>query len=377
MNHDIEYILEEGNEDIDLIEVDNNKKIIQVKYYGNIDESLTYNSGLFKVIKANYNKDDINEIIYYAYNETCNIYKYELFNIFSLKEYYKIGKYFLILIYNTIVNNDDNIKIDIREINNVDDYCIDYNKIKNKIYDNLEYKDIYDFFIKEDNCINYFSKFKLEKGLSYDDLNIKINNIIIDNYNLFINTKNKDNRELRITLIKNTILNILTDAMFQNNTISKRKILYNNIKQIIDKQIETYTDPNNLYYELLKQTEKIVIQSINNKVHRLNIELYINEIKKININSLDNISFYICLLNNYYCNLDKNEIKNIKNYIIQFMNSKYNFDNEIDNNFTFIKYLNLVINKSQKNWKIAHEKFLLLIDKNYKIENFFNKKSKK
>ena len=91
-NQNLEYILEEGYEDIDLIKIDNNREIIQVKYYGNSNETLIYDSGLFKVIKANYNKQNIDKIIYFAYNKNNDIYNKNLSDIFTNKKYFNIGK---------------------------------------------------------------------------------------------------------------------------------------------------------------------------------------------------------------------------------------------------------------------------------------------
>ena len=101
-NQNFEYILEEEYEDIDLIKINNNREIIQVKYYGNSNESLTYDSGLFKVINANYNKQNIDKIIYFAYNKMNDIYNKNLSEIFTSLKYVNIGKYFLILIYNNV-----------------------------------------------------------------------------------------------------------------------------------------------------------------------------------------------------------------------------------------------------------------------------------
>lgn len=376
-NQNFEYILEEGYEDIDLIKIDNNREIIQVKYYGNSNETLIYDSGLFKVIKANYNKQNIDKIIYFAYNKNNDIYNKNLSDIFTNKKYFNIGKYFLILLYNNL-NKDDKknkkIKIDIRTINNVDEiYTKNNTQIKNKLYKNINNKIIYDFFSDGNNCNNYFSKFELKQGFSYSELNNKIDENIVKKYTPFINTNNEDNKQLRITLIKNTILNILTDEMFSEKVSNERKILYSNIIERIDKEIQTYTNRDNLYYELLKQTEKTIIRSINNKIQQLNIDLYINEIKKINIDSLDNISFYICLLNNYYNKLNQNETKNIKNYVITFIQSKYKFESNIEHNFLLIKYLNMIVrNKTKKGYNIPHEKLIVLIDNNHKVNKFFN-----
>jgi hypothetical protein len=160
--------------------------------------------------------------------------------------------------------------------------------------------------------------------------------------------------------------------MFSEKESNERKILYSDIIERIYKEIQTYTNRDNLYYELLKQTEKTIMNSINNKIQQLNIDLYINEIKKINIDSLDNISFYICLLNKYYNKLNQNETKNIKNYVITFIQSKYKFESNIKQNFSLIRYLNMIINKTIKSYKIPHEKLIILIDNNHKVNKFFN-----
>ena len=282
----------------------------------------------------------------------------------------------MILLYNNL-NKDDKknkkIKIDIRTINNVDEiYTKNNTQIKNKLYKNINNKIIYDFFSDGNNCNNNFSKFELKQGFSYSELNNKIDENIVKKYTQFINTNNEDNKQLRITLIKNTILNILTDEMFSDKVSNERKILYSNIIERIDKEIQTYTNRDNLYYELLKQTEKTIISSINNKIQQLNIDLYIDEIKRININSLDNISFYICLLNNYYDKLNQNETINIKNYIITFIQLKYKFESNIKQNFSLIRYLNMIINKTIKSYKIPHEKLITLVDNNHKVNKFFN-----
>lgn len=285
----------------------------------------------------------------------------------------------MILLYNNLNKDDEKnkkdkkIKIDIRTINNVDEiYTKNNTQIKNKLYKNINNKIIYDFFSDGNNCNNYFSKFELKQGFLYSELNNKIDENIIKKYTTFINTNNEDNKQLRITLIKNTILNILTDKMFSEKESNERKILYSDIIERIDKEIQTYTNRDNLYYELLKQTEKTIISSINNKIQQLNIDLYINEIKKINIDSLDNISFYICLLNKYYNKLNQNETKNIKNYVITFIQSKYKFESNIKQNFSLIRYLNMIINKTIKSYKIPHGKLIVLIDNNHKVNKFFN-----
>jgi hypothetical protein len=98
-NNNYEYVLEEGYEDIDFININNQRKIIQVKYYGDSKESLTINSGLYKVIISNFEKNDIDEIIYYAYNKSDTIYNEKLITVFNDKYFFNIGKYILLIIY--------------------------------------------------------------------------------------------------------------------------------------------------------------------------------------------------------------------------------------------------------------------------------------
>ncbi|ULY68631.1 hypothetical protein [Chlorella virus XW01] len=132
-NNEFEYILEEGNEDIDLIKINNQKKVIQVKYCSNSNESLIYDSGLYKVIKSNFKNNEIDEIDYYAYNNNNEIYQKDLYNVFKNKSYDKIGKYFLLITYKKI-NDDKNKKINDdknKKIN--DDKNKKINDDKNKI----------------------------------------------------------------------------------------------------------------------------------------------------------------------------------------------------------------------------------------------------
>jgi len=385
-DNNFNYVLEEGYEDIDLIEINNQRKIIQVKYYNDYTESLTFGSGLYKVIIANYNKNDIDEITYFAFNNSENIYQKDLVNVFTSKKYYNIGKFILLLIYTNILLNNTNLKgkekkefnkkikkeldFDITDINNISDiYEKNKQKIKNTLND--KYKQAYDFFSDETNCNNYFSKFKLLKGYSYTELNNEIDKKIINKFNTFINTNNDENKELRITLVKNTILNLLTDKMFANIKSDDRKIKSDDIINKITEKIKTYTNPDNLYYELLKQTEQIIINSINKPhIERLNINGYINQIKQIKVESIDNISFYICLLNNYYNELKESDIDYIKIYLINFILSKYKISNDTNN--TLIKYLKMVLKRKNNNYKIPHEKLIKLIDDKHIINKFFN-----
>lgn len=383
-----EFVVEEGYEDIDFINIHKNREIIQIKYYGDKNESLTFNSGLYKVIISNYNKLNIDNVIYYAYNKNKNIFKESLNNAFNNKQYYNIGKYIILLIYKEYITNkqkNKNKKIvkfnfDITHIETIDDEYNTHIKEINKNFKNIDkYKTVFDYFNNEDNCNTYFKKFKLCEGKSFKDLNDEIDTNIKKNFNNFVNTNNQDNMNLRISLIKNTILNILTEKMFENLNSNNRQIKYDDIIKIVNNNIDIYTNLDNLYFELLKQTEIIIVNSFKHKqIEQLNIDEYIGQIKNININSLDNISFCICLLNKHYDKLKENDIKNIKNYLIKFIINKYEFtDNDTYKNFKIISYLNCIKNQSnkEKRYRIPNKKIIELIDKNYNVNYYFHKKT--
>lgn len=382
-NYDYEYVVEEGYEDIDFININKNREIIQIKYYGDKNESLTYNSGLYKVIMSNYNNINIDNIVYYAYNKNKNIFKENLINVFNNKQFYNIGKYIILLLYKECItkeqkkkNNKIELNFDITDIETIDGIYNTYiKKIKKKFKNNDKYKLVFDFFDNENNCNTFFKKFKLCEGKSFKDLNNEIDFNIKKNFNNFVNTNNEDNMNLRIFLIKNTILNILTDKMFENLNSKDRQIKYDEILKIVNSNIKIFTNPDNLYFELLKQTEKIITNSFKHKqIEQLNINDYIEQIKNININSLDNISFCICLLNKYYSKLNENDVKNIKNYLIKFIIDKYNFtNNDTENNFKIISYLNNIKNQTNndKRYRIANKNIIKLIDENYNVNKYF------
>jgi hypothetical protein len=77
-----------------------------------IQESLIINSGLYKVIISNFEKIDVDEIIYYAYNKTDTIYHEKLITVFNDKYLFNIGKYILLIFYKHL-NKKLKIKFDI------------------------------------------------------------------------------------------------------------------------------------------------------------------------------------------------------------------------------------------------------------------------
>jgi hypothetical protein len=371
-----EYVMEEGYEDIDFININNNRDIIQVKYCGDKKENLLDDSGLYKVICANFEKNDINTITYLAYNTTKEIYDKKILYLFNNKKYYDIGIYILLIIYKKNTKGVIKNNIDVAKIVDIyEKYKDDINKLLNSID---EYKKLYLFFSKKNNCDNYFSKFRLEKGKSYNNLINDINNEILRKYNNYIKESNDDMKQIKLFYIRSILFECLTKTMFNNKTNSERSIKYSDInKEIIDK-LDILLDKDNLCAELLKINANIIIQhySDTQKISIESIEL-INEFKNNykQFNVLDIVSFLICFLNKYQNKFSNDLSKcifDIKIFIIDFLITKYN-NVDINNKTKFIKYLSLISSKINKRYKIPHIKLFQIINEEYIPNNFFHK----
>lgn len=171
-NNDVEFILEEGQEDIDLITKTKIINSVQVKYYKyGANETFQKNEGLYKVVKANYDKTNFEKITYLLFNQK-DFFSKHLINAFDNKKYCELGKYFIIQYFNAN-NKKKNITVKINDINNIIN-IYDDNKSKLNKFKNDDFKKIKLFFEIEDNCNAFFSKIILDKGYSFDDLNNKI-----------------------------------------------------------------------------------------------------------------------------------------------------------------------------------------------------------
>ena len=298
-------ICEEGLEDLD-ITINNNKVLYQLKYYkdSNKKESLTIDSGLFKVIKSNFNKGDIHKIIYDLYSEKSN-YHEELKKAFETKQYACIGRYLIIIYYKSIIKNKMGVSIDINDIiNNETIYNTlkqRYNKVKDK-----DFKNFYDFFSNTEKCNEYLSKFELKKAISYDDIMKEIENTIYESYSPFINSsQNNMYKQMKKGIIINTIMEIFNNKIFNapsKDEIEKRTINSSEITNKIKSIIETCQDTKNLLPELLKSYEKS-IETIDEKhISEYFEETILNDIEKIIKNS------------------NKNDVKQIVSFLIDIYN---------------------------------------------------------
>jgi len=372
-----EYILEEGFEDIDLIKHNSNRDIIQIKYFknSNDNESLTYDSGLYKVIVSKTNIENINNIdkIYYKVFSACQTtFNPHLRNIFERNLFAILGKYILLLGFKANTDTQKypylkNVKIDnIKQTEQIFEeyktHILDfYNTYKSKTGNTIIY--IYDFLIINDNCKRYFSKFKLEPALPFKDLNLLINNIITTKYNSFIsNTGDETYKYIKIETIKGIILNTLTNKMFEYKDVNLRKIKYDEINNIINLYIDAQTNTDNLYDELLKQNSKFIDNIVKqSKLPGINANIALKQCHFVNLpaTKLYNFLFHMQFLKKYNNILDfKHEnIKNIVQNQIFFLHSHLPNSIGPDNIKYYtqiITYINILCHTRKKNAKFPY-----------------------
>lgn len=213
-----EYILEEGNEDIDMIKSDNTKTLIQIKYLetSKSGDTISKDSGLMKVIKSSNNVNDIkliNNIKYITYSN-CKIYNANVKKAFEDKKYANIGKYVLLALH---WNNKTN-KLSSKLI--MSDGKL--NILFDKNIPNMIGKNFYNIFSDAPFCNIYFSKFELMEGLSHNVLLNTIRNKISQMYSQYISLQNSNES---IDLILYSLFHMFATNMFihpEKNTTGRQ-----------------------------------------------------------------------------------------------------------------------------------------------------------
>lgn len=320
-------ILEEGNEDVDIIQFNGSKKIIQVKYHEKKEsESLDKKSGLMKVIANNKNieeNDKIESIRYISYNAD---YKTSLKKAFPEKkknDYHNIGKYIVFIKTKEYITKHIEKKTNgtkqfkqlngtctVTYINDTDklDELIKSNKTQIKKYNP------YPSFHDHKNCIcnDYFKKISLENGLSYDNLIKDIENKIMIQYAEYVNSTEteKEYTQMKITILRNKIFDILANNMFNRAKNNPDPLKFTMIKNHIDEMIAVQLDPKNLIEEYFKSLKK---QLMDNNICTNEKNMIINNVQKNVKDEYKLVEFYLNILNgkNEKCDgIDRQKIIN-------------------------------------------------------------------
>ena len=267
-NQNIEYVIEEDYEDVDLIYIDESRDLYQLKYHKSKNsESLTYASGLFKVIRANWEKNnEINNIYFNVYSKNSNGFT-NIKNLFENKKYYIISKYYLLLLYEKCKDFTFSLNINLseRKINQLykkyrtdikvfaeqDDYGDSDGEHRDLCIKRIKKitREEFEFFDNKISCENYFKKYSLNLSLSFDELIKNISDLIKDKFSYFFDDgQSKEFNIVKKNMIMYKIENILTEKMFNN---IDRKIKLEYIFEEINKLIQCFRNQQDLLVECL------------------------------------------------------------------------------------------------------------------------------
>ena len=351
----IQYIREEGKDDIEILYEDNQKELIQLKYLDSEPESLQYESGLYTtIIKHCKNHKHIKAIKYVVFNKKNDSIHRKIKHIFDNKNTaarYNIGLYCIFLIYNNV--SDQKILYNNNEINitHIDNICDLYNQNKTelkKFYDDKKFNDIYDVFTDRQLSMIYFNKFELPTSFSFVDIEKKICDNIYEKYDKLL-TNDRIKINIYGEIIMNYIISIFAKSIFNRSRLNycqlEAKDVYLQIEQFINKlDIKLIERKCLLEYE-----ENIKINEQNNTLSDFELNNMIVKIKSFTFETHDQIRFFMGLLKrksalltqqmqndirSYICNyaLKMYKSKDDNDYIKQFIG---NIKNIIDQNHTY------------------------------------------
>ena len=174
--------------------------------------------------------------------------------------------------------------------------------------------------------------------------------------------KNIDDRE-KFDNLKDYLRENKIDFFYKEEDINDNSIISNKIKNIINQNIQIYSNIENQYINLisinknLESYEGTFVKLINFKSSTpfIKKDLQCNEInKKIDINKTIFKEYEYSKLNNNI----KNNLKSINDYILFKNNDEYNYivlcdltyDEDLLKNINFNKNVNSLVNKIQKNF---------------------------
>ena len=239
-------IMEEGYEDIDLYNIQTDKiDVFQIKYYKNNKETISFGSGIMKVIRANSYREHIDKIhIVVSISEGTKHYtdKIKFFeNMRKDKKYDIIHKWIALLIYTTI---------DLSKCNNKNLY----KKIED--YDNIELN----------------SKINTEINNLENKLNLQKNKRTVEQQT---NNNNNNENNKKITQLQDQIIKIEKDI--EGNRSKGKGII--RLQNRCIKNKEEIEKINALIIHDKNKCEKN-IKPIQNEIDRIERELKINKFFK-------------------------------------------------------------------------------------------------
>lgn len=338
IDNDSEYIIEEGFEDIDIIKNNQKRIIYQIKYHDSKNyESLTYGSGLFKVIKAQWNLDrntQIDEIHYISYGSFTKIKDH-----FENKKYEFIAKLFIFVHYHKIKKD-----IEFSVETNPEELIEWFENNKNNIQTTINDKELFDFFTNENNFVSYFAKFKLKQSDNFKKLEEDINEKICSIFNdFYIGDQTNEYSDLKTDFIRNKI-----DEIIRNNVIDRTnnsndndaKIKISDFMNKIREMKQIFSNKDDLFKEFLNS----ILTPIKNNdqlYNQTNYEEVLQRIKKLtNIDNIDdNNKFEIInkLADFIDCN-DLNYCYDIRKLLVKYIYDTFKLK-KLDNDI-FIEMIN-------------------------------------
>lgn len=381
-------VMEEKIEDCDFY-CHNNKKILnQIKYHNSYaNESITKDSGLYKVIKRNETIENINnieKINYISYSQSENVFD-NLNKYFEKTDesYDALSKYLQMTICKDLSKNT--ILSDLKISSNFDKINEIYEENKDEFLKSLSDTSNNKFnslLLNKKQYKNYFSKFELVKGLSYKSLINEIHNQIKLHY-----YKNEDTKYNNLVIIRMLIYNLLMDNMFNDNNSIKINEIKNN------SQINEFIN------NKLNNIPLLISNHINNYIDKINdvitednfimLKIYIDDIIKLynNENNDEYLILMIKLINKYIQkdnsnDSDTNKLKEYKCLLcfqlvkkIIFNQNKYPID--LLNKIFHISQITFKKSDKKSNYNNINTNLVDLINKYNKGELTVDKKINK
>jgi len=326
-NADVEYLLQEGYEDLDIIKTNNKREIYQLKYHESTkSESLTYTqsekSGLFKVIESQWKEErnkNIDKIIYTIHGKYTEIKKR-----FENCEFEFVAKLFLWLHFNIVCkkhkdhDKKDTIKNDTKTNEKeyeqiIFDVTSDTQDIKNFfeinsdiIRSTINNDELYEFFTDDSMYKIYLEKISLVEGPDFIELEKDISSQIQDKFkDFFLLEQTVDYKSLKTKIVRDTIDYTFRTTLQNSKKESQRHIKVIDIINEVKKTIHTFNNKDDLLKEYICGFKNIISSMSKHDIiyrnelqNRLSILLKISVDNKNKRSIIETIVHEINLLHN-------------------------------------------------------------------------------